>query len=140
MALVIGERTVRRQTCESCGRRYDHVTGFVYDDRDAHSIYYAACHGHPEPDAWIDVVLGTWGEDDDAGDHVTFSCQLRGEGATAVDAPVAVEGNADLFGRKLARDEALAHALVSTFWEVVDLLAVEDASVVAHVYGSGDEE
>jgi hypothetical protein len=78
MALVIGDRTVRRQTCERCGRRYEHVTGFVYDDADAHSIYYAACHGRPEHDTWIDVVLGTWGDDDDE-DHVTsrVTCEAR---------------------------------------------------------------
>jgi hypothetical protein len=132
MTLSIGERTVDKQTCDECGRPYDHVTGFVYDDGDAHSIYYASCHGHPEHEAWIDVVLGTWWADD-VDDHVTFSCRLRAQGATAVDASVAVKGEAEFFGKKLSRDEALGHPLVDSFWSVVDLLAAEDDSVVDHL-------
>jgi hypothetical protein len=133
MALTIDERTVRPKTCERCGRSYDHINGLVHEDGDAHSIYFAACHGHPEHDAWIDVVLGTWG-DNDVQDHVTFSCELRSEGAAAVDATVAVEGASDLFGRKLTRDEALGHPLVETFWQVVDLIAVQDPAVAARIY------
>jgi hypothetical protein len=85
--LSIDERTVRKQACPDCGREYDHVAGFVYMDGNAHVIYYAVCRSHPEHEAWLDVVLGTRGEDD-RGDHVTFSCQLRSEGAAAVDATV----------------------------------------------------
>ena len=65
---------------------------------------------------------------------MTFSCELRREGATAVDATVAVEGVSELFGRKLTRDEALAHPLLQSFWTVVDLVAVEDPAVAAQIY------
>lgn len=133
MALSIDERVVRPKTCQQCGRSYENINGFVYEDGAAHSIYFAACHGHPEHDAWIDVVLGTWGEND-VHDHVTFSCELRSDGAAAVDATVSVEGVSDLFGRKLTRDEALTHPLVETFWSVVDLIAVEDPAVAAQIY------
>lgn len=133
MALSIDERTMRPKTCDECGRTYDLINGLIYEDGDAHAIYFAACHGHPDHDAWIDVVLGTWG-DDDARDHMTFSCELRREGATAVDATVAVEGVSELFGRKLTRDEALAHPLLQSFWTVVDLVAVEDPAVAAQIY------
>ena len=42
------------------------------DANGPHSVYFAACHGHPEHEAQIDVVLGTWSSDD-ASDHFTFS-------------------------------------------------------------------
>jgi hypothetical protein len=136
VTLSIGERTVREQACSSCGRAYAHVTGFVYAEGDAHAVYFAACHGHPDHEAWLDVVVGTWGGDE-AGDHVTFSCRLRGDGATAVDAPVAVEGKGRFMGRRLTRDEALADSRVDAFWRVVDLVALEDSAVAAHLARAG---
>ena len=110
--LRIGDRTVRQKTCSDCGAAFEHVTGFVYDGNDAHSVYFAACHGHPKHEAQIDVVLGTWG-DDEAGDHVTFSSILRRDGAMAVSATVAIDGDVAFLGRKLSRDEALAHPWVA---------------------------
>lgn len=136
MALTIDDRTVRTNTCPDCSRQYEHVTGFVLQDGDAYAVYFAACHGHPEHEAWIDVVLGTWGAEDpdDGADHVTLSCQLRAEGAAAVDAPVAVEGTAEMFGTKLTRDQALSHDWLPNFWEVVDLVATSDPDVKSQVY------
>ncbi len=133
MPLAIEERTVRRQHCDRCDRDFDHVTAFVLKEGSAHAVYYAACHGHPEHEAWIDVVLGTWGNND-ASDHVLFSCQLRAEGAAAVDGPVAVSSDASLLGKKLTREQALAHPRTGDFWAVVDLVAKADSAVFAHVF------
>jgi hypothetical protein len=36
------ERKVSHQRCAQCGRDYLLVTGFIYQDGDAHAIYYAA--------------------------------------------------------------------------------------------------
>jgi hypothetical protein len=57
----------------------------------------------------------------------------REVGATAVDATAVADGKADLFGRRLTREEALADPMVGTFWDVVDLVALEDVSVAAHL-------
>lgn len=135
--LTIAERKVRNRRCPDCGRAFEHVTGFVADAAGAHSVYFAACHGHPEHEAQIDVVLGTWGGPD-ASDHLTFSCLLRPDGAMAVDATVAVAASRrdPLIGRRLTRAEALSHPWVTTFWQVVDVIATEDASVTRLV-GSG---
>ncbi|MBA2528373.1 MAG: hypothetical protein H0V19_00160 [Euzebyales bacterium] len=112
------------------------MTGFVYNGADAHAIYYAACHGHPEHEARLDVVIGSWCADDpdDAGDHVTFSCRVTSDGSAAVDAPVAVEGRAGMFGHKLDRESALANPRLADFWRIVDLVVVEDPTVHAQVY------
>jgi len=40
-----------------------------------------------------------------------------------------------IFGRKLGREEALAHPLVAENWRVVDHILVTDPTVSAHVYG-----
>src|SRR5437763_5202650 len=128
VAFAIEDRTVRLRECPDCTRPYEHITGFVVNDGVAHSIYYAACHGHPEHEVWLDMVLGTWGKDN-GDDHVTFSCQVRREGAAAVDSTVAVAGESDLFGRKLTRAEALAHPWIADVWAVVDALLELDETI-----------
>lgn len=54
--------------------------------------------------------------------------------ATAVDAArVAPDG--PLYGHKLTRAEALSHPRVKEFWEVVDLIVLNDPLVHQHHYG-----
>ena len=136
MGLEIRERNVTRATCEACGTGYEFVKGFVYRNGDAYAVYFAACHGHPEDEAVLDVILGTWG-DDDINDRVTFSACVRLDGASAIDATAAAAGQSDIFGQKLARDEALAHPLITAFWDVLDHVVVEDDDIAAAIYGPG---
>jgi hypothetical protein len=41
-----------------------------------------------------------------------------------------------LWGKKLLRDEALAHPWLGDFWEVVDFVLLTDPDVRQHVYDS----
>lgn len=132
------QRTNRSaQDVRGCGGEYDHVTGFIDDGDTSVAAYFAYCHGHPEHEAGIDAVMGTWGQNRHD-DHVMFSCLLRAaEGAMAVDSSVAIEPGATdaILGRRLTREEALAHPWIARFWQVVDVIAAEDAAVRASVYG-----
>ena len=130
--LRISERSVRSKDCPRCGTSFEHVTGFVHDEGGAHAVYFAACHRHPEPEAQIDVVLGTWGTDD-ASDHVAFSCRLRQDGAMLVDATIATDADDDILGRRLERDEALMHPSLEGFWDIVDLLTRRDPTIARHL-------
>lgn len=136
MSFVIDDRTVRRRSCRSCGEAFEHVTGYVNEGSTPVAVYFAACHGHPEHEAQIDVVLGTWGVEPPAEDHVTLSCRLRADGAMAVDASVATTSDATLLGRRLTRTEALAHARIGEFWAIVDVLAASDPVIERSVHGS----
>ncbi|HAP75721.1 MAG TPA: hypothetical protein DCR14_06525 [Acidimicrobiaceae bacterium] len=133
------ERSVESKDCAACGRGYVLAKGFIYADGDPHAVYFVALHNHGVPEAWIDVILGTFGTDDFS-DHVTFGCRVgpvEGQSepaATAVHAAVPY-GASPLFGQKLSRDEALAHPALSAFWTVVDFVLVEDPDVHRHVYG-----
>ena len=40
-----------------------------------------------------------------------------------------------IFGRKLTREEALAHPWLDNYWSVVDFILTEDPIVHDHVYG-----
>ena len=126
--LTIGDRTVEESACQSCRRSYDFVKGFVWRGDEPWAVYFAACHGHPQHEAWIDVVLGSYGADDYS-DHVTFACRVWAEGAAAVDAPVAASGKAPMFGRLLSRDEALKHDRLTDLWQIIDALSEQDPSV-----------
>lgn len=139
-----GEPEARSVECTSCGTPYLQSIGFVLADGDAHAVYYAGLHHHDGlHDAWLDVILGTWGEADGepyAPDHVTFSCRV-GPGsaapepyATLVQAPASTKGASEgLYGRKLSREDALEHPWLPEFWRVVDFIVLEDAHVRDHL-------
>ena len=94
-------RTVRNQSCLSCGETFQHVTGYINDEGGDYAVYFAACHGHPEHEAQIDVVLGSWGVEPPIDEHLTFSCRLRPDGATAADATLATTSDSPLLGERL---------------------------------------
>jgi hypothetical protein len=135
MDLSYDERKVQVVTCSSCGETYERSVGLLNNENDAYAVYYADCHGHPEHEAQIDVILGTWGESDFS-DHITFSCTLRSDGARAQDAPLATRPG-ELNGACLTREAALAHPRVAEFWLVIDFVSEHDETVVANVLGPG---
>ncbi len=66
-------------------------------------------------------------------DHRTFSCCIRKAGATAIDAPAVAEGKAELFGRKLTREEVpIRWSERSGAWSIS---LPSRPSVAAHVAG-----
>jgi hypothetical protein len=135
-----GDSSVQQQTCSDCGAEYLLVKSFVLDEQGPAAIAFAALHHHGVPEAWMDVVYGSFNGDAADDDRYTFGCRVGPvEGspepaATAVDAAVPYRDSAT-FGHKLTRDEALAHPRVSDFWGVVDFLLVTDPAINHHVYG-----
>ncbi len=135
-----GEVDVSARQCGDCGRDFTLVKAFVLRDGSAHAVCFAACHVHDgEREAWIDLVLGTFGGDATA-DHVTFGVRVgpvAGQlepAATLVQAAIPY-GDAALFGRKLSREEALVHPCLPLCWDLIDWVLVADDTVNKHVYG-----
>jgi hypothetical protein len=131
--LAIAERSVRPRSCPDCGSEYDYVAGSVTVRGADHARYFAACHGHPDHVAQIDVILGSWTSGSHARDRVQFACLLRPNGARAVDAPAALDPADPVLGVRLSREQALGHVLAPVFWTVIDLLAARDLSVIQAV-------
>jgi hypothetical protein len=133
------ERNVELKSCTSCGRDYTLVKSFILDHDDAHAIVLAALHDHDGKEAWLDIILGTFGTEDYT-DYVTFGCRLgpvegqREPAATLVQAAEPYEESA-MFGLKLSRDEALIHPWLAQFWRVVDFVLLSDPDIHFHVYG-----
>ena len=116
------------------------MRAFLANGGDAYAVAFAALHTHGGMrEAWIDTILGTWGEDS-ASDHVTFGCRVgpvEGQddpAATAVDAALPYSDK-PIWGTKLSRAAALDHPRLAEFWEVVDFLLVADPVIHHHVYG-----
>ncbi|MFI7307424.1 hypothetical protein ACIBM8_29870 [Micromonospora aurantiaca] len=47
-----------------------------------------------------------------------------------------VAGDSPIFGRKLSREEGLAHPRLAEFWQMVDLVLERDALVRRHLVGA----
>jgi len=128
------------QECAQCGQAYRLIKSFVTRGGDAHAIAFTALHRHgSQSEAWIDVILGTFGEDN-SDDHITFGCRVgpvigqTEPAATLVTAAIPYSDR-PIWGRKLSREEALVHPRLADYWKVVDFLLVSEPETRAHVYG-----
>jgi hypothetical protein len=138
-ALDTTDHTIETRFCDDCATHYVRVTGFVHEPDGGPTLasYYAVCHGHPEHEVALDLVLGTWGSDDES-DHETYSCILRSAGAMAVDPYVTVSFPSEddvpaWMGRPMSRDEALGSPRIATVWSIIDALAEGVAPITEQV-------
>lgn len=132
-----GDVQTRTVTCAACGVDHQSTTGFVLQDGNAHAIYMAEWHPVTS-ESYIDVILGSFEEPDHA-DNVTFGCRVGHVRTQPQPACSLVQGGATrsdkpLFGRKLERDEALAHPRLDDFWAVVDWLILNDPVLHENVF------
>jgi len=139
-----GSRHVRQFACPSCHDEVERTWANVYEGDAAVAVYYASCHHHNGVhEAWIDVITGAWGSGDFS-DHVTFSCRVGPVVNSPVPAATLVDGGAvapdsPIFGRRISRDEGLAHPRLAEFWRIVDTILERDELVHRHIYGTPPE-
>ncbi|MEU0081511.1 hypothetical protein [Micromonospora tulbaghiae] len=143
MTLRIDESTrqVREFVCGCCDTAAERTWAHIRTDHATEAVYFASCYHHDGVhEVWIDAILGSWGGDD-FDDHVTFGCRVGpvagspGPAATLVDGGE-VAGDSPIFGRKLSREEGLAHPRLAEFWQMVDLVLERDALVRRHLVGA----
>ena len=132
-----GETRLERRRCDRCGEAHDAATGFVLRDGAAYAIYWADWYPHQQ-EALVDVILGSF-EEPDFADNVTFGCRIgRVEGQAEPACSLTPGGQSrsvkQLLGHKLTREEALQHPSLPSFWEVVDWLILNDATLHEHIF------
>lgn len=71
-----GESTVDRSTCSDCGAEYLLVKSFVLDETGPYAISFSALHWHGEPEAWLDVIFGSFEGEAVDDDRTTFGCRV----------------------------------------------------------------
>jgi hypothetical protein len=132
-----GDPRIDHRRCDHCGREHDSAHGLVLRDGTAHAAYWAAWYPHEEQ-AIVDVTLGSWQEPAYA-DNVMFGCRIGPVEGQAEPACSLVHSgqtlrDSPILGRKLTRDEALEHPWLSSFWEVLDWLILNDSTLHEHVF------
>jgi hypothetical protein len=113
---------------------------WVRRDGVVHAVYFANCYQHANQphEAWIDVILGTWGAEA-AEDHVTFGCRVGPVQNSPEPAATLVQacldgGSSPIHGAVLSRDEGLAYPRLPEFREIVDFVLANDQTVNSHIY------
>jgi hypothetical protein len=135
-------RSAQMCPCSDCEASCILVKAFIVRGSSPVGVYLAALHRHDgQAEAWIDVILGTFGAGEDS-DHVTFGCRVgpvAGEpGPVAGLVPAAATyPDEAVWGDKLSPAEAVGHARIWEFWEVVEHVLVEDPDIRGHLYGDG---
>ncbi|MFD6390039.1 hypothetical protein [Nocardia sp. NPDC060259] len=135
------QRQIRRYECPCCAEPVERTWNMVSRDGIAYAAYFANSYHHADQDhdTWIDVIIGTWGEDSMT-DHVTFGCRVgpvKNSPAPAATLVAACQdGSAsELHGVVLSREDGLVHPRLPEFWSVVDYVLANDPTVNSHLYG-----
>ena len=124
--------------CECCGGTTTSLTRFVYDDDDAHAIYYARfSSSHPERVVQAAVSIGEWGEGSEPSQRVAFALELR-SGAENYEVRVCDAGTSpwrdvELLGPMLDREAALSHPWIDEVFHITDHACEEDAPLKAYL-------
>lgn len=120
--------------CDCCGNTTTRLTRFVTRDGDAFAIYYAAfSEGHPENGVIGVVSVGEWWDDSFPESRDAFAFRIwEGEDnyhVTITDAKESQWSDVNLIGRKLSREEALAHPLIHDVFHITDHMTDEDPAI-----------
>ena len=117
---------VKESACAGCGGTNRLLHGFVYEDGDAHGVYFVEwCDGeHPAREAFMTVGLGTFGDGSDPSDRASFGIGWHQNGMTLTDSPV--RDRPDLLGEFVPRSEALTMTNIDHLWHVADHIVLDD--------------
>ena len=71
-----GESTIESSACHDCGAEYVLVKSFLLAEHGPHAIAFSALHEHHDPEAWIDVIFGSFESEAAQDERVTFGCRV----------------------------------------------------------------
>lgn len=140
LTMDMAEQQEREFTCQCCNAEVQRVWNWIRRDGAVHAVYFANCYHHTNQphDAWIDVILGSWGTGA-TDDHTTFGCRVGPvvnspePAATLVQA--CMDGSSSpIHGAVLSREQGLVHPWLPDFWAVVDFVLINDPTVNSHIY------
>lgn len=118
--------------CECCGERSHTIRGELRDGRGATlAVYLAGWTENPaeHPDIYLALSLGPWGEDTSGDDRVNIPIVAFHDGATwqfGANDHGRLDDDPTLLGRRLGRDEILAHPRLAEIWALSDALWLGD--------------
>ncbi len=121
--------------CSCCGGVATGLTRFVTQDDEAFAIYYAAfSSNHPEKGVLGIVSFGEWWKDGEIpASRVAIAFEMWSEEneykVGIINADESLWADVDIIGRKLSRDEALAHPNISDVFHITDHMTADDPEI-----------
>lgn len=129
--------------CECCGAPETRLTRFVKRHGDAYAVYlvrYTENHGARQ--AYAMISMGSWWVDGVPPDRVAFALRIRETAEEyqlqVIDAKQLAWHTSEILGRKLDRDQALAHPWLPEVYQLFDYMVQHDAPLHAFVSNSHD--
>lgn len=118
--------------CDCCGTATRRVWGAVSQDGGSLAAYYVGWTvERPDHGARFELVVGSWGEEADAGERAWVELEYRlvdGEGAfMVVDAAGPDDAKAGLAATALRRDDVIGTPLAPQVFAIVDAVIMKDA-------------
>jgi hypothetical protein len=126
----------QESVCDCCGGTSTRLTRFVSEDKDAFGVYYALfSDSHPEKRLYGIVSLGEWWEDEVPVSRVAFAFEMWADNDNfnvgITDANESHWSDVEIIGRKLSREEALAHPWLKDVFHITDHMTDDDPEVKA---------
>ena len=118
--------------CECCGDNSRTAWGLVHRDNITEAAYFVhwPLGKVPEKGAYIDLILGSWGEGTDRADRYAVSLEFRqGFGVKILDASARSIARHSLVGRGLAREDVIMTPLAQEVFEILDAIWAQDARI-----------
>ena len=121
--------------CDCCGNTTTRLTRFVYKDKDAFAVYYAAfTKKHPEKRLSGLISLGEWGEGSTPQERRAFAFQIWQDDesyqVSLVNADQSSWNDAEVMGRVLDREEALKDKWISEVFHITDHMLRDDKVII----------
>src|SRR5262245_51610583 len=94
--------------CECCGGITTSLTRFVYEDKDAHAVYYARySDNHPDGIVTVAISIGDWGQGGQPYDRVAVAVHIKVVGdhfeVMVIEPEASPWHNVAILGRMLGR-------------------------------------
>ncbi len=126
--------------CECCKNESVSLTRFVYNNGDAHAVYYAKfTKGHDDKVVYGLIGLGEWGEGGEPKDRTAFPFRIwtneENYQVGLTDKDESPWGHVDFLGEILDREEALEHPWIKEVFHLTDHMVTDDKNIIEYLNG-----
>lgn len=127
-------------TCGCCGKSFKSVCGFIKQDDDAYSVYFATLQtGHHEVEVGLTISIGKWWDDTALNERHWVCISVRPSdmhfNMSIEDAETSRHADFKSLGIALSRQHALSSRLKDKFVEIADFIVAEDPAVNSYLSG-----
>ncbi|HEY2847323.1 MAG TPA: hypothetical protein VGI80_05845 [Pyrinomonadaceae bacterium] len=120
--------------CDCCDAVVTRITRFVSQDEEPYAIYYGHLSESDAERRMLGLIsLGEWGSETVPECRVAFAFRLwpgnDKYNVSIFDAAESSWSNAGLVGKKLSREDALAHPWLPEVFHLTDHMAIDDPAI-----------